>query len=160
MLSPKLDAYFREYAEYHQHPMNRLTHKIAIPLIVFHILAMLDWIKLPVEIPGIAGYSLSLGHLLLVPTVAWYLTLDVKLAALTAFLYLLAFPLAAITPWWAVVGNAIVAWLIQLAGHSVWEKKSPALTKNLLQLLIGPLFFVAILTGAWQLPGMRTPAGV
>ena len=42
---------------------------------------------------------------------------------------------------------AIAGWLTQLAGHVVWEKRSPAFLTNLFQALIGPLFFVATLTG-------------
>ena len=45
-MSPTLQRLFVEYADSHRHPTNRLTHKIAIPMIVFHIIAMLDWVKL------------------------------------------------------------------------------------------------------------------
>jgi len=48
------------------------------------------------------------------------------------------------------VAIAIGAWAIQLAGHAVWEKRSPAFTRNLLQALVGPLYFVAILLGDWR----------
>ena len=58
-------------------------------------------------------------------------------------------PLAAITPWPVVVALALVGWLIQLAGHVVWEKRSPAFVRNLVQALVGPLYFVAILLGDW-----------
>lgn len=147
-MKPKLRAFFEEYADCHRHPMNRLTHKIAIPVIVFHIIAMLDWVKL-VELPGSGGYHLSLGHVAYLLSVLWYLTLSVKLGVVMAVLYALCFPLALITPRAVVLGLAVVGWLIQLAGHVVWEKRSPAFLTNLLQALIGPLFFVAVLTGDW-----------
>src|SRR5579859_1504798 len=54
MLNPKLKAWFTEYADYHRHPTNRLTHKIAIPLIVFQVIAMLDWVHLA-NVPGLEG---------------------------------------------------------------------------------------------------------
>ena len=44
MLNARIRALFDDYASSHQHPTNRLTHKIAIPLIVLHIVAMLDWV--------------------------------------------------------------------------------------------------------------------
>jgi uncharacterized membrane protein YGL010W len=145
-LKPALVAQFRLYDEYHRHETNRLTHKIAIPLIVFHIIAMLTWI--PLGSPF--GFSLTLGHVVYVVAVAWYLTLDVRLGALMALLMAVCFPLAAITPKWLVVTVAIVGWLVQLAGHVVWEKRQPAFVTNLLQALIGPLYFVATLVGLWS----------
>ena len=41
MLNPRLQALFDDYASSHQHPTNRLTHKVAIPAIVLHIVACL-----------------------------------------------------------------------------------------------------------------------
>lgn len=146
-MNPKLRALFEEYEEVHRHPMNRLTHKIAIPLIVFHIVAMLSWIPLG----RVGGFELNLAHLAYLAAVAWYLGLSVKLAVVMAVLYALCFPLAAIVSWPVVVAIAVVAWLIQLAGHMVWEKRSPAFVRNLLQALVGPLYFVAILLGDWRM---------
>ena len=67
-----------------------------------------------------------------------------------AVLLALCFPLAAITPGPVVIALAVVGWVVQLAGHAVWEKNRPAFATNLLQALIGPLFFVAVLTGVWR----------
>jgi len=149
MLKPRLQRLFEEYADAHRHPTNRLTHKIAIPLIVFHIVAMLDWVHLfgGVTLAWVA-FALAIG---------WYLTLDVRLALLMVVLYGACFPLGWITPRWLVVVIAVAAWLIQLAGHLVWEKKQPAFFTNLLQALIGPFFFAAVLVGLW--PPKRVEAG-
>lgn len=149
-MKPALVAYFEDYASYHRHPMNRLTHKIAIPVIVFHIIAMLDWVKLvPLEALEGTPASLSLAVPIYFLVVAWYLRLSVKLGLLMAVFYALCFPIGWYTPKLVVVAVAIFGWVIQLAGHSVWEKNRPAFLKNLLQALIGPLFFAAILTGDW-----------
>ncbi len=148
MLDARLVSWFQDYADGHRHPMNRLTHKIAIPLIVFHVIAMLDWVRL-VEIPGAGGYALSLGHVGWLFATGWYLTLNVRLGLLMGVLFGLCLPLAWVTPGWVVVAIAVFAWGIQLAGHSVWEKNRPAFLKNLGHALIGPLFFVALLTGDW-----------
>src|SRR5690242_11641319 len=146
-MKPTLQRFFDDYAADHRHPMNRLTHKIAIPLIVFHIIAMLDWVKLPVPAVDVAGLVIqpSLGHVIYLAAFAWYLTLHAPLAFVMAILYALCFPIAAVTPKPVVIGIAIVGWLVQLAGHSVFEKNRPAFLKNMLQALIGPLFFVAVL---------------
>ncbi len=144
-MNPKLRALFEEYEDVHRHPINRLTHKIAIPVIVFHIVAMLSWIPLG----RVGGFELNLAQLAYLATIAWYLSLSVKLGLVMAVAFALCFPLAAITPWPVVVALALVGWLIQLAGHVVWEKRSPAFVRNLVQALVGPLYFVAILLGDW-----------
>jgi uncharacterized membrane protein YGL010W len=145
-MSPALRALFQDYAESHQHPTNRLTHKVAIPLIVFHIVAMLDWVHLFT----VGGVAVTLGMVGVAAAMVWYLRMSVKLGLLMAVCFALCFPLARMTPWPVVVGIAVVGWLVQLAGHAVWEKKSPAFLTNLLQALVGPLFFLAVLTGDWR----------
>lgn len=149
-MKPALVTYFQEYADFHRHPTNRLTHKIAIPMIVFHIVAMLDWIPI-VALPSALGpiTHLTVAHIAFVFAVGFYLSLHVKLGILMAIFYAVCFPLGWVTPRWAVVAIAVAGWLIQLAGHSVWEKNRPAFLKNMFQALIGPMFFVAIVTGDW-----------
>lgn len=153
VLSPRLDRWFVDYAASHRHPTNQLTHKIAIPVIVFHIIAMASWVPLV----DVGGFSITLAHVLYLGAMIFYATLDVPLMLVMALLFALCFPLAAITPRPVVVALAIVGWVIQLAGHSVWEKNRPAFLTNLLQALIGPLFFVAILGGIWR-PNRSAPA--
>ena len=152
MLRPALADQLHLYAEYHRHPLNQLTHKLAIPLIVFHSIAMLSWLSLGTPF----GLSLNLGQVVYLAVIAWYFSLDARLAVLMALLFGLCFPLAAVTPRPVVIGLAIFAWLVQLAGHFIWEKRSPAFLTNLFQALIGPLFFVAVLVGVW--PASRVEA--
>jgi uncharacterized membrane protein YGL010W len=159
-MKPRLEQLFREYAACHRHPTNRLTHKIAIPLIVFHIMAMLDWIKLPVNLPfeiGGAAIPLSVGHISYLATVAYYAMLHIPLAGIMAVLMAPLFLLAAVTPWPVVVALAVVGWVVQLAGHSVREKNRPAFVTNMQQALIGPLYFVAVLLGFYK-PVYSAPA--
>lgn len=160
-LNPTLERWFLDYADAHRHPTNRLTHKIAIPLIVFHIIAMLDWIKLG-PVVDVAGLSIavSVGHVVYVAAVVFYVRLHVPLGLLMAVLFAACFPLAAIIPWPVVVALAVVGWAVQLAGHSVWEKNRPAFLTNLLQALIGPLFFVAVLLGVWRPPAAQTAQAI
>lgn len=150
MLKPALTTYFTEYAAFHRHPINQLTHKIAIPLIVLHVIAMLDWVRL-VALPQPLGpiTHLTAAHIGWVVACVFYFKLDAKLAAIMALLYALCFPIGWATPWQAIVAIAVAGWGIQLAGHSVWEKNRPAFLQNMFQALIGPMFFVAVLTGDW-----------
>jgi uncharacterized membrane protein YGL010W len=147
MLKPALTSLFEDYADSHRHPTNRLTHKIAIPLIVFHIVAMLDWVPLL----QVGGVTVTLAHVLVAGAMGWYASMNLRLAAIMLVLFAVCFPIGWHTPRPVVVGIALVGWLVQLAGHAVWEKKSPAFLRNMLQALVGPLFFVAVLTGDWKL---------
>ena len=156
-MKPKLEGLFVEYDDFHRHPTNRLTHKIAIPLILFNALAMFDWVAL-VPIPGSPGWSLTLAHILLVAAGAWYLAMSIKLGAImtAALLGILALG------WGASVSLVLLAgaagWLIQFAGHYVWEKKAPNFMTNAIQALVGPVYFVALLTGDWKPPAPNAPA--
>jgi uncharacterized membrane protein YGL010W len=146
-MRPSLVRLFEEYAESHRHPMNRLTHKVAIPLIVFHVIAMLTWIPL-FTIPS-TSFVVTAGHTSALFAIGWYLFMSPKLGALMALGFAACFPLAAVTPPVVVIAIAVFAWIVQLAGHFVWEKNSPAFLRNMVQTLVGPIFFVAILTGDW-----------
>lgn len=158
MLKPPVLALFDEYYESHRHPVNRLTHKVAIPLIVLHIVAMLDWVRLA-EVSALPGGVLTLGHVAWTLATLWYLRADLKLGGIVAAAMLLCFPLGRLLPVWSVITIAAVGWLIQLAGHAVWEKKSPSFFTNLVHALVGPLFFVALLTGDYALKsGAPAPA--
>jgi uncharacterized membrane protein YGL010W len=140
---------FDEYASSHRHPTNRLTHKIAIPLIVFHVMAMLDWVRL-VSVPAVPGGVVTLGMVVYAAAAVWYLRADVKLGLMVMALSALSFPIGRALPWWSVVAIAVGGWLIQLAGHVVWEKKQPSFLTNMVHALVGPLFFVAVVTGAYR----------
>jgi uncharacterized membrane protein YGL010W len=147
-LKPALVGHFERYAAFHRHPVNRLLHKLAIPLIVFHIAVMLDWVVLA-RVPGLPR-PLTLAHLVVAAIAVWYLSLDVALGLLMSLLYLACLPLGWMTPRPVVVAIAVLGWTVQLVGHSVFEKRSPAFLTNLLQALVGPLYFVARGLGVWR----------
>ena len=149
MLKPQTQALFDEYFSAHQHPTNRLTHKLAIPFIVLHIVAMLDWVRLA-SLPFLPGGSLTLAVVGWALASTWFLRADAKLGLIVSAATALCIPLGRLLPTWAVVAIALVGWLVQLAGHAVWEKKSPSFLTNLVHALVGPLFFVALLTGDYK----------
>lgn len=145
MLKPRVQELFESYGEFHRHPVNQAIHKVAVPLIVFHVLAMLDWVVLA----ELGGFSLSLGHVLFAAALLWYLSLDLGLAVGIGLFGAACLAAARLVPPWLVIAVAVVAWTAQLLGHSVWEKRRPAFAQEPLQLLVGPLFILALLTGAW-----------
>lgn len=147
-MKPTLEALFTDYSQAHQTRGNRMTHKIAIPIIVFHIVAMLDWVRL---FPLAQGHALTLGAIAFVIAAGFWLSWDLKLGLLVSALTLLAFPLGWVMPKLVVVALAVIGWSVQLAGHAIWEKNRPSFMKNMVHALVGPIFFVALLAGDWPL---------
>ncbi len=145
MLNPKLQERFRAYGEFHRHPVNRLTHKVGVPLVIFHTAAMLDWMQLSFGSYGHVSVAI-LGFVVLV---SWYLLLSVRYGVLMALFYGFCILLGRLTPVWVVWAIAFVAWTIQFAGHGIWEKQSPTLFKSFSDALFAPLFFAAVLFGDW-----------
>jgi uncharacterized membrane protein YGL010W len=96
------------------------------------------------------GGVLTLGIVAWVLATVWYLRADLKLGLIVSVAAALCIPLGRMLPVPVVIAIAVAGWLIQLAGHAVWEKKSPSFFTNLVQALVGPLFFVALLTGAYS----------
>ena len=87
--------------------------------------------------------SFTAAELLIVLTFAYYLTLDLRLA-IGMLLVSSALDVAA----WKIADvrigliALIVGWIFQGIGHAVYEKRSPAFTRNLVHLLIGPMFLL------------------
>jgi uncharacterized membrane protein YGL010W len=84
--------------------------------------------------------GISAGHLLLLAGVLYYLAIAPRLAlpmlATAAFLGALgrALPLS------VAAGLFVVGWVFQFVGHIKYEGKSPALLRNGMHFLIGPLW--------------------
>src|SRR5262245_19116600 len=111
---------------------------------------MLDWIRL-VDVPAVPGGAITAGMLFWIGASGWYLWADAKLALPIMTVSALVFPIGRMVPVWGVVAIALGGWLIQLAGHVVWEKKQPSFLTNLVHALVGPLFFVAVMLGAYRI---------
>ena len=151
-MRPSTIRYFESYAADHRHPLNRLTHKIAIPVIVFHVLAMLA----AVPVGTVGGVNVTLGLVGWAGASAFWLALLPRSGMLLALASLPAALWGGEVAMSALVVLAVVGWTIQLAGHVVWEKNRPSFPKNLGQALVGPLFFVAALLG--ELPRSKATA--
>lgn len=155
-MQERLRALFAEYDTFHRNPINQLTHKIAIPLIFFNAVAMLDWLHL-VPVSGLPNGVLTVADVALVFVGIWYLKTDFKLGSITLVALIACLAVGWVTPVWLVVLAGIAGWIIQLLGHLVWEKNAPNFTRNGIQSLVGPLYFIALYTGDWVAP--QTAAG-
>ena len=129
------------YAAYHRNRWNRLTHFIGVPAIIFAILIPMNWLSF--------GEGVTLAHVFVGVVLAYYFLLDVPLALATtvavAALLLAAKAVAGtgVASGWIWFGAFFVGgWVFQLVGH-VFEGRRPALSDNLFQIFIAPIFLVA-----------------
>ncbi len=137
------------YQSYHYDARNCATHFVGIPLIIFGVMALLN----RVEMFG----SIQLGTLVTMATIMYYFRLDWALAmamtAVFAVMQFFALKVATLpqTEWLTyALGAFILGWIIQAIGH-IFEKRKPAFTDNLMQLLIGPLFLMFEIFSALKL---------
>ena len=132
----KVDRFLQDYASSHRTKGNMITHFIGIPLIILGLMSML--VRLP-----LLSESFTAAEVLIILVTIFYFTLDVKLGAVMLIAVLLLDVMArGIGSFW--IGFLIFAtgWLFQGIGHAIYEKHSPAFFKNLIHLLIGPLFIL------------------
>lgn len=135
--SRKIDLILGDYALYHRTKGNIVCHFIGITLIVYGILALL----LLIPVVQAFGIQWTATEIVIVACTLYYMTLDVKLAVAM-------FAEVAVFDWIArgiasplfALGLFILGWIFQAIGHAVFEKNSPAFFKNLVHLLVGPIF--------------------
>lgn len=127
------EALSRDYARYHTHPMNRLCHAFGIPLIMF---CVVRWTQF-----GATPLPWACAALILYAF--WDASLAVVMAAVIFAMALIAQPL----PAWAIWSIFGFGWVLQLAGHRYFEKQSPAFTRNIIHLLVGPMWILGELLG-------------
>ena len=153
-MRPTLERLFGEYHDYHRDPTNVAIHKVAIPLIVFHVLAMLDWVALDFEL---RGHVVTLAHVVFALAALWYLYMSPKLALVMLPFSALCLYAGRHTSTEVVVGVAVLAWVAQLVGHLRYEHRAPAFKDNLVQLLVGPVYFIAVTLRWWVPPQLAEP---
>jgi len=128
------------YASYHRDARNRATHFVGIPAIVFAILV-------PLALARIGDMSAAVIVALL--AIIGWIALD-RVIGLAMVIVIV--PMLLIAEWVASYGSTtawivfaiffVGGWIFQLVGH-VWEGRRPALTDNLFQAFIGPMFIMA-----------------
>jgi uncharacterized membrane protein YGL010W len=158
-LSPELRQRFSEYDAYHLNKVNRALHEIGIPLILISHLGALGLLSLPSATTlGPAAPLLSAGGLVALLWAGWCLRYSVKYGVILLVVFLALTAVGARLPGAVLWTMAIIGWATQILGHLVWEKRSPNFTSNLEQLLVGPVYFLAIPAGDWRAPGHAAPA--
>lgn len=128
-----------EYADSHQNSFNQKIHKVCVPAIMISILGLL-W-----AIPSsFLGDNFNFATLLVIFTMIYYFVLSRKyfllMIPVIALMYYINYLLAQ-TEHLLIVSVLvfIISWIFQFWGHKV-EGKKPSFLKDLLFLLIGPLW--------------------
>lgn len=135
---PKLDALFDDYAAYHRTAGNKWFHRLGIPLIMLSLIGMLA----RVEIVAIHSLRIDLAVVLIVASSVYYLMLDWKLGLGMLGVSVVFYFIGAALPMSINVILFILGWIFQFIGHTVYEKKQPAFMRNLVHLLVGPLWIL------------------
>lgn len=139
-----LNALLDEYAQSHQNHINQKIHKICVPAIMFSIIGILwsipssymgayiNWASVLVSFAMLYYFYLSKKYfLIMIPVFVTMYYLNFLLAQ-TQYLVSLSFAIF------------ILSWLLQFWGHKI-EGKKPSFLKDLLFLLIGPLWVVKVI---------------
>lgn len=137
------DEWMSEYSVSHNHPTNKLIHKIAVPLIMLTVIGLLWCIPTPQKFQETSPF-LNWATIFVAGCMVFYLTLNfimfVSMFVLTSamiwlchLLYqqgiLLQFSIAVF----------VISWLAQFYGHKL-EGKKPSFLQDMAFLLIGPLW--------------------
>lgn len=137
----KIDNLLNDYGQSHQNRTNVIIHKICVPLIVMSVIGLLWAIPAPAFMleRGINWATISAIFVL-----AYYLSLSVTYFLImipTIGIMYYAISLLAKTPYLLItcVVVFILSWIMQFYGHKI-EGKKPSFFKDLLFLLIGPLW--------------------
>jgi uncharacterized membrane protein YGL010W len=135
-----------DYVEYHRDPRNGLMHVVGIiflflgavlPLSLWHFDAF--------------GFRISLGAILALPVLIYWLVLDAALGAgILAFAVLLLAAAMMIVDhvqglalWILFAGLVILGFAAQAVGHQVFERRKPSLLDHPAHLWLGPMFVMA-----------------
>jgi uncharacterized membrane protein YGL010W len=152
--SRRIDRLLDEFRENHRNILNRLLHFIAMPLLVWSILAFLASLPLNHVLDAIP--FLTWASLLAVLAVLCCLALSWPLAAGMAVYLVMCFTaIAAYHAWGSVplwqfaITVFLIAWLLLFIGHKL-EGRRATLGKRAQFLLIGPLWLLAELFGLFR----------
>lgn len=130
LLSPRLKAYFKDYASHHTTKGNKVTHYIGITLIAIGLLGLLGQCVIGTGLTGSEYLRLDGGTTLLILGLFWYLYLDWKIAGPFVLAMTGLYFLGRSIPTSANIVLFILGWILQGIGHAVYEKKSPAFSQT------------------------------
>ena len=136
----RIDAFLADYGSYHRTRGNVLCHAAGITLILFGSLSLLSTLRIGAVGPLAPLTAAEIG---VTAAVLFYLALDVPLAlAMLVELVVLDLAARAVANWRVGLAAFVLGWIFQGTGHAVYEKNKPAFVKNLVHLMVGPVFLM------------------
>jgi len=130
----RVDALLTDYGSYHRTRGNLVCHAFGITLIVYGILSVLLLVPL-------GGRGATAAEALIAASFLFYAFLSLPLAlTMTAEAAVLDLAARAVGDWRVGLAAFVVGWIFQGLGHARYEKNSPAFFKNLVHLMVGPIF--------------------
>lgn len=142
-MTPALRSHFADYGSFHATPGNKACHSVGIPMIFFAVLALLGHVSLA----PVGGFNVTLAEPVILAITLYYLRLDAALGLMMLVVSGLLAAVGRLVPVWAALALFALGWTLQFVGHYVYEKKSPAFYRNVVHLLVGPLWILAKATG-------------
>lgn len=136
-----LAAGVAEFDRYHRSPVNRICHYVGIPVIAIAVLGALARVGGDVAI-GTWVIRVDLAICVLLLTLLLDLRMNWKLAGGIFASGLLAYAVGIFLPPVSLVGLFVIGWVLQIVGHRIFEKNSPAFVDNLVHFYIGPRWLI------------------
>lgn len=149
-MAAQFARWWADYEEHHRAEGNQWCHLAGIPLILVGLLGLLS-----VELFRVNELPVE-AVLLVLAAGAAYLWLEPRLGGAMFAVSLAIYFGARLLDWRVSLALFVVGWVFQFAGHSLYEKRSPAFLGNLVHLLIGPLW---VLNHVLRLRAGSAPSG-
>jgi len=130
----RIESLFADYASYHRTKGNKVFHRLGIPLIVLTSIGMLARVTI---VPPVDA-----AMVLIALAFAYYVILEWRLAIAMLTVTIAFYFLGRAMPFWLNVALFVLGWIFQFIGHSVYEHRQPAFVRNLVHLLVGPLWIL------------------
>lgn len=152
-----IGSLLEEYGDSHRNQINKLIHWIAVPAIVWTVVALLWSIPFPsaLALPYVPFNWATIA--LLLAQIYWFrlsVSLGLGLLVYNMFMIQLTVLVPQLTNWplWKIAVAVFAgAWILQFIGHAI-ERKRPSFIKDLQFLLIGPAWLMAFIyrTLGWR----------
>ncbi|OLY83149.1 putative endoplasmic reticulum membrane protein [Smittium mucronatum] len=153
-----LKAQYAQYGEYHSNPVNIVSHQIFVPSILWSSFGFLyltgPLFPTPVAVhnffastfgldvtmnAGVIALVLYAGYYFMLDPIAAFLFLPIEVTLFATSNYVMSTSPNGLA---IVAAVYVTSWVVQVAGHYVFEKRAPALLDNLLQAFAMAPFFV------------------
>lgn len=138
-----LDKFLSSYGDSHQQLFTKITHVIGVPIIIFGLAVLLNWLELTIHGVGTASAT---WFFVLFMTI-FYCFFDWQIALITGVwmlvLALISFFWVGILPslkgFYIFIICFVGGWILLGIGH-LFEKKKPAILQNVWQMFNAPIF--------------------